>query len=352
MISLLVVACHYYQYFVRISDALPPHFVEDADWVEELLTLEFPMIRLIAGFGRLIKMCLASLLYHRNWIASTLDSNHIARVTSHCLRTGELLTRLNSSDNIIVVTFPWNDDNNVFTGIPPHIALMHEVTQIKDKQTLLVSEFIVEMKSLLEQMGVDGGRMSETNLRTILDTMLNNFEERFINRTGLIGTRAIDTNDVGSTRVENNRTYTVHMYGGKYKRVPADWRFPRCGISDLWRHWWIGDTVRQIPPLRMLSIADVNHLDGVTIATNEEHGRKGTYKHKRRQTTKTLSDMRFVMNFVQQKVVDKGAFEAEITSESVDCMFAAVVDVFTKKERDAQKQWTTVAYDIRSKKIE
>ena len=35
--------------------------------------------------------------------------------------------------------------------------------------------------------------------------------------------------------------------------MPEDWRFPRVGVSDMWNKWWIGDTVRGIPPLRMIT---------------------------------------------------------------------------------------------------
>ena len=44
-------------------------------------------------------------------------------------------------------------------------------------------------------------------------------------------------------RIETGTGYTLHMYDGILKWVPADWQFPHCGVFDLWRQWWIGDHI-------------------------------------------------------------------------------------------------------------
>lgn len=331
--------------------ASPPHFTRefvdaDFDWVEDLRKTEFPMVHAIAGWGRLTKMCLASMLYHHGYLVSVLHVNHVFRVTSLAFRDGELLQRLRNDKDMIQVTFPWNDVDKAFSGIPPHVSIMQQVQQINDKQSRLVGDFIGEMKATLEQMGVDGGRMSEDNLRGIL----NNFEERFANRFGS-GNIQSQLPAIDSSRMENGRTYQPHSYGGSFKRVPEDWRWPRCGIADLWRHWWIGDNVRDIPPLRKITISDVKHLNKVPLTVEEMHGRTGLYKYKRRPATKVLCDLKFLMNFVHNKVLERGQFEAQITVAAVDKMFLAVLDCFDIEDRDAQKRWTTIVNGIRKKNI-
>jgi hypothetical protein len=330
----------------------PPHFVDDDDhdWVEDLRKSQFPILGVIATFGRLTTMCLASLLYHREYLVSKLSSNHVVLATSQCFRSGELLDRLNNEKKCVGVTYPWNDSkNNAFSGIPPHVALMQEVTQIKDKQTLLVAEFIGQVKGVLEEMGVDGGRMSENNLRNIL----KNFEESFLSKVRLIGgTQSGQVAEAESNRVEVNRVYMTHYYDGSFKRVPKDWRFPRCGVADLWRQWYIGDNVRNIPPLRSLHQDDFKHIDKYPIEEDEEHGRKGKHKNSRRPARKILSDIKFLMNFIRSKLSEKGILEeSEVSIHTVNTMFKAVADCFEKGNRDAQKQWTSVVHDIRFKKI-
>ena len=63
----------------------PPHFIDhDISWVEEFRAAQFPMLRLVAGFGRFTIMCLASILYHRHWLRSYLNCYHIFLVTCNC----------------------------------------------------------------------------------------------------------------------------------------------------------------------------------------------------------------------------------------------------------------------------
>ena len=64
-----------------------------------------------------------------------------------------------------------------------------------------------------------------------------------------------------------------------------------------------------------------------------------------------LCDLKFVMNFLHQKVIARGALETEITLATVDKMFKAVADCLVLGVRDAQKQWLSVVHDIRFKKV-
>jgi hypothetical protein len=323
----------------------PPHFKEHSDWIDTLRDLQFPMISLIAAWGRLSLMCLASTLYNRVWLMTRLTTNHVFLVTSYCFRSSEVLQKVTDQPELVVISYPWNDDC-AFSGIPPHVAILQDMTLIKNKQTRLVAEFVGELKGVLEQMGVDGGRMSEYNLQTIL----KKFEERLDDKIGLVSTQSMVAED--SNRKESERTYVLHYYGGSYHRVPEDWRFPRCGVADLWRHWWIGDSVRNIPPLRLLHHFDVKHIDSLPMGEDEEHGRTGVSKQKRRPARKILSDIKFLMGFITQKVKARGAFELEnLTVATVDSMFKAVADCFDNNDRDSQRRWRTVIHDVRSKKI-
>jgi hypothetical protein len=333
----------------------PPHFVDDADAerVEDLRKAQFPIIGEIPTFSRLTTMCLASLLYHRDYLHSSLDRNHVVLGSSQCFRSGELLTHLNARKEWLAVTYPWNDSKNrAFSGIPPHVALMQNVAEIKNNQAQQVTEFVGKMREVLEQMGVDGGRMSENNLRNIL----NSFEESFLSKVRLVGGELGGQDGqqvpVECNRIETGRVYMSHFYDGTFKRVPKDYRFPRCGVADLWRQWYIGDGVRNIPPLRLLSLGDLKHIDKFPIEEEEKHGRKGLFKASRRPARKILSDIKFLMTFVRNKVIERGALqETEISIRSVNTMFRAVADCFDNGNRATQKLWNTAVHDIRFKKI-
>ncbi len=44
-------------------------------------------------------------------------------------------------------------------------------------------------------------------------------------------------------------------------RVPYVYEFPQAGACDCWIKWNIGDTVRGIPPMRILHAKDFAFMD-------------------------------------------------------------------------------------------
>ncbi|KAG7350138.1 hypothetical protein IV203_009498 [Nitzschia inconspicua] len=139
-------------------------------------------------------------------------------------------------------------------------------------------------------------------------------------------------------RSESRRARATHHTCMAADRVPADWRFPRCGVQDLWRQWWIGDTVRQVSPLRSLEHVDVNHLDNLPLADDEMHGRTGGYGARRRLSKKTLCDMRFLMNWMTERVEAAGHRENNTTISAVDRMFLSTNCPFIRGWRSRQSE--------------
>ena len=319
----------------------PPHFrTEDFDWIGPLSRLQYPMLADIVCLRKVTSMCLASILYHNGWLSSFLHPSHVLFTTAYCFRSNEVL----SHEADVVVTYPWNDGNgNVFTGIPPTIALLQQVCLVRDKQQVMVAEFVAEVSELLRDR-LDQGRVTEAGLLTILQ----DFERRF---TAVLEERAgappVPALDEANDRPEAGRRYNVHFYGGGIHRLPQDWRFPRCGVFGLWRQWMIGDDVRNVPPLRDLHPREYKHIDVLPLSEEERHGRCGGHAERRRPSRKILCDMRYLMRFISNKITERGVYQPEITPSSVDAMFMDVVDCFTEVERDAQKNWTSAVQSLR-----
>jgi hypothetical protein len=129
-------------------------------------------------------------------------------------------------------------------------------------------------------------------------------------------------------RVQKLEEFQLHMYGGKFHRVPEDWRFPRCGIRDLWRQWHIGDTVRNIPPLKTLQFHDIEHINMKPLTKIEKTRKVGPNTENRRLVTKALSEMRKVGKYLTKMVQDSGKWEPDITLESVDRMYTHIAHNF------------------------
>jgi hypothetical protein len=93
----------------------PPHFrSEELEWIEQARTLQFPMIARVDHLKNLTRMCLASVLFHSEWLSSVININHVFFTSSHCHCTNSII---NQRGNIII-SYPWNDiNNNAFSGI-------------------------------------------------------------------------------------------------------------------------------------------------------------------------------------------------------------------------------------------
>jgi hypothetical protein len=289
-------------------------------------------------------MCLASLLFHRQWIFDSLVVNHVVRVASVALRDENVLTKIETL-KFLRVTYPWNDNEHVFGGIPPHVALLQQLKLLRSDQLNLINNFTDRVKEALTSYGVNADKLTEERLRLVLKDFqheLTGHMERYDRLSSCNGRASNETE-----RVETGNGYRLHFYGGRYHRVPIEWHFPRCGVQDLWRQWWIGDTVLQVPPLRFLETIDVNHLDKLKLNDSETHGRAEAFKEKRRPANKMMCDLRFLMRFVTDLVEHEGALEETITISTVDKMFSTVSNKFHVGERDLQKQWLTVVRELR-----
>jgi isoleucyl-tRNA synthetase len=134
-------------------------------------------------------------------------------------------------------------------------------------------------------------------------------------------------------------------------RVPESWEFPRCGVRDFWRQWWIGDSIRQVSPLRFVKLPDVKHLDKRPIIEEERHGRRGKFKNSRRAARKVLCDMRYLIKFIRKKLEEKNMWFARheaITQRKVNSKFEAINSEFMVNQRDLQKSWVSVVRQLRA----
>ncbi|KAL7572475.1 hypothetical protein ACA910_000303 [Epithemia clementina (nom. ined.)] len=144
----------------------PPHFGElvGDEMAQEMVLSQFPQIHLVDGFGKLCQMCLASTLFHCEFILS-FPSNHVTHVTSQVFHHNPTLLFFVENPEAVKTTMPWLDSEHHFSGIPPHIAALHDLMVVRDEQHLLVDQFMDKMKALLDERGIQhGGALLAQNL--------------------------------------------------------------------------------------------------------------------------------------------------------------------------------------------
>jgi hypothetical protein len=345
----------------------PPFFSDTADsvWVQDMVASQFVNLANVTEFGLMLRMCLASMLFHAQWIEDSLSFNHVVKNASVCFRNIDQLLKI-KEEKWISIAYPWTHPQLVFSGIPPYCSLLQHLAEIKSEQNnfffvicrtgmylfvyLFTNNrlsnlfFYAQVKTALQEYGINSGTLTEERVNLIFKTFLNEMNEQLAKVNCGVG---VGTPNTVADRVETGKGYKLHVYGGSFHRVPKKWRFPRCGLLALWRQWWVGDQPRQIPPLKSIQYGDVKHLNAKDLLPIELERKVGPNKENRRLVSKYLADMRFMCNYLCNLVVEKlGKIEDIISIKSVDRMFECVEELLPG-ERDAQKQWATVLRQVR-----
>jgi hypothetical protein len=128
--------------------------------------------------------------------------------------------------------------------------------------------------------------------------------------------------------------FQSYNWGGAYHRVPEDFDSPKAGPLPCWQLLCLRDTVKMYPPYRTLKPVDVP-----------------------KSIRKRLSDYRFLMNYLEDRLKERNIFKINPTLEEVNQMFEIAKDVLVfdhesskkRKRREEQVKWTTMVNPVRNK---
>ncbi|KAL7572311.1 hypothetical protein ACA910_017908 [Epithemia clementina (nom. ined.)] len=228
----------------------PPHFADRVgnDVVQQLVVTQFPMIHQIDGFGKLCWMCVASTMFHLNYLIG-LPVNHVVQIASQILCQHVTVELVNNNKEEVRMTMPWKDHHHHFSGIPPHMVALHDLMVVQDKQQLLVDKFIKKMHLVLDERGIEGGHLTVHQLQEILGNGLANIRVWLDQIEGGCLPHGVQEQEVARDLGQpvNNSTYTPHCHHGGFYRVLADWWFPRVGVLVAWQHWYVIQYGRYLP---------------------------------------------------------------------------------------------------------
>ena len=312
-------------------------------WINTTITTTFPMIVAIVSQRRLLEFCLAQLVYHKVYIESW-DENHVIRTSCQLFRDNELTAV--ARDHTIVV-YPWTEGVGVysFTGIPAHVAVLHEIRAVAERQRNMVDQLLERLVETLDQRGIAGGVMSEQRLRDIVIHATQDIRDRM---TNIAANQGIGP-ELAAAQARSQappRSYSTHMHGGKIHLLPEPWRFPSVGVLLLWQHWLLGNYTQNVPPLRVIKCQDVAHLDKLTLKASEKRPRPAR---------KILHDMKFLMEHVEEAVRVAGTWTCVHNVATVTEMFQSVEDLYKipssgeHERRDSQIKWQTIVTLVRKK---
>ncbi|MEL7522444.1 MAG: hypothetical protein AAGJ80_12680, partial [Cyanobacteria bacterium J06553_1] len=212
----------------ELFDALPPHFASPAEGVELAVRRAFPTWHEISSLQAVLRMLLASLVQHEDFLRQHLEDDHPifnnSVFVSEDLGTLRKLLANESSSSLTA------------TGVPAHVGIMRRLARLPEEVN----------KTAVAGTGFAEVQDSLTGIKTLISGLRE--ESR--------GWRGVAT-EAGPRRGSSSPEGTqIHSWGGGLHVVPEGFNLPDVTSSTGWRLWWHGNRRAGIPPLRCLSEKD------------------------------------------------------------------------------------------------
>jgi hypothetical protein len=239
--------------------SLPPHFTS-----EGLSRIDWPAIlplysRLPETFKRALPSLLASICHHEQWLRSHLPAHH-PLFASYLFASGcvsDLRELVVTGRNRCSIT------GMLATGIPSHLALSNELTDIVTQTQVLRQELLSKCTELptelvnvmLSKFSVNGAiPVTMDDIKTLLNSVLAQvrveLREAFPPSTpAQVSVRSADP--LADPR------FQLWTWKGKLHMVPEGWRFPTTDVKSTWNLWHFGHVQDRVRPLRYLKKVDL-----------------------------------------------------------------------------------------------
>ena len=339
----------------------------DGVWILNTVKACFPFFHEIRGFKSILRNCLASLCYHREFVAS-LPPGHLAH-NIPIFRRPEMLEPVDMHQTRLL--YSWETEGGyTASGVPPHIKELVEIEDMKKKLATMSEDIerrVVEGVTDYfnrQQIGEDFTRQelhvmlqeaSSNTINSVVKEVMTEISEKFdtiIEKFEGVVPAHLNPNQNGGPPRPPPRP--VNLAGGTFTRLPLNWRFP-CGTClDLWMQWCMDDTAGNVPALRKCAAKDFSFLDTAELLENENRGRRGPKpkargdqaEPARRPSSKTFSDIKYLCKFIQSKAERDPTINAsDYSLNNVMTMFdlsRPVIERATNSRRGRQQaKWRT-----------
>ena len=209
--------------------ALPPHFVKDDKFVLETLKLvchgfeNFP-----PSFVGIAAKALASVIHHLDAIKENLPSDHNL-FQNILFRRADLIPRLKDALNDDIYESP---SIKSATGIPPHIAVLRDVSKIG-----------VDVKRAIEEAFKEHAIGQSTVSKVWITEQFSAVQQSLSEKINVVNNLL----SAGGVAVQGN-------INGRFGRsnLPHDYSFPNFTFKSGWSFWLLGDAVKNVPPYQFL----------------------------------------------------------------------------------------------------
>ena len=148
------------------------------------------------------------------------------------------------------------------TGGPPHVV--QQLAAIEQIKTI-VSEIQPGVLEGVEKMLDDRTMvvtLSETRMKSILEESRKKFVEELLDQRmpTTANNMPWSATGNGTDHTELMGEHKIWIHKGKFRRVPPNWKFPKCGLLVAYKLWHTKDTVSGQCAMKFLKPMDVDFL--------------------------------------------------------------------------------------------
>lgn len=242
---------------------LPPHF-DDTDG-KEILTLNewedilpgystfYPV-----NFRQVCPFLLASIVHHREYLETTLPSDHPLKVSR--LWSSGIIPRL--ADRVLTGCNRHPTSKLVATGVPPNVMLANEIVKLREEfgnRTIMLLAKVEEIpekvkESMLQNFQISGAvPITKDQVEALINEL----------RADIRDMRSISVPAPTQCRNESEiaQEFQHYCWGGHFHPVPEGFRFPKCCVKQIWDLWWGGHIAMRIGPYSMIRSNDLLRPD-------------------------------------------------------------------------------------------
>ncbi len=217
---------------------LPPRFKPDYNPTQLLSILFSGFETATPELRKVLTMTTASVVYHEEWLRNNLPAEH--PIFSSALFTTDFGVPF--SDMVECHTWTPGDPFQA-TGIPPHISLLVNMTQLSESMQRMPERVTEAIERRLLERGPFLGNASADQVKSVMvDALKEVMNNHF--RNVLIQPAAASP---AETQI---KLPPLFCHNGKYSRLPEDFRLPSGPLSLAWTRYFCWDTKNLLPPLR------------------------------------------------------------------------------------------------------
>lgn len=321
---------------------LPPHFNVVDTVVLDAIAECFP--GLPSDLNLITQFCLASLVYHHDFLERTLPPTHLA-LQSPLFRNRDKLSALYTR---VVCRVGTPEDRITATGLPAYVSLMSDVASLqREVRTLrqgvmsnlesmpdrIITGVVSGVEHVIEERAFNSGTVTQHGVSTVVQSALAPIRELMEEmRAQRFATQQPAPPAPPPPPPPSSGMTPAYTWKGGFHLLPEGFQVPMCNVAMAWQHYCCGNSTT--PALRNVHPNDFS--DG--------------------NARKRFSEFKSLMVALEKAATDSGRWIAHPTIAQANEIFAAAapsvleVPLTTTKQRSRrveQMKWSSVVTVLR-----